>query len=151
MQKCEPPEGVVFFSEHTPTSVFSVLRYGPMRSDMVSKLPYLSAVIRETLRLYPTAPGFTLQPKSQNPEDFPVFIGKEQYVIRRGESISVSIPTLHRETTVYGEDAEHFNPARFLNEDGSLKPPVPDTKDEGHTTFGFGRRCETGTFELTQA
>lgn len=102
--------------------VLSVLGHGAMRSDMVSKLNYLSAVIRETLRLYPTAPGFTLMPTSQDPCDFPMYLGKEQYIVRQGESISVSVPTLHRDPAVYGDDANEFRPERMVDKEFNKLP-----------------------------
>lgn len=47
---------------------------------------------------------------------------------------------MNHDKTVYGPDVEHFNPARYLNADGELGTSIPDTKDEGHVTYGFGRR-----------
>jgi len=45
---------------------------------------------------------------------------------------------------VYGPDAEDFNPARYLNSQGQLTPAPADTKEEGHVTFGSGRRICPG-------
>lgn len=47
---------------------------------------------------------------------------------------------LNRNCEVYGEDTEQFNPTRHLNVDGRVAPGLVDTKDEGHFTYGFGRR-----------
>lgn len=102
--------------------VLSVLGKGVMIPTMTSRLPYVSAVIRETLRLHPTAPGFTVQPKSSNPEDFPLFIGKERYVIRRGETIHAMLPRIHRDPAVFGDDAEDFRPERMLDENFNKLP-----------------------------
>ena len=41
---------------------------------------------------------------------------------------------------MYGNDVEDFRPERFLTEDGQLAPSCPNTKNEGHVGFGFGRR-----------
>ena len=102
--------------------ITSVLGSGVITPDSISKLPYISAIIRETLRLYPTAPGFTVHPKPNDPKDYPMYIGKEQYIIRKGESVSVSLPAVHRDPTVYGDDAETFRPERMLDAEFNKLP-----------------------------
>lgn len=102
--------------------ITSVLGTDAITPNLISKLPYISAVIRETLRLYPTAPGFNLNPKSSDPEDYPLYIGKEQYIVRKGESISVSLPAVHRDPMVYGDDAEAFRPERMLDSEFNKLP-----------------------------
>jgi cytochrome P450 len=52
---------------------------------------------------------------------------------------------------VYGPTAAEFNPSRFLDEKGQLKPAPPDTKDEGHIAFGFGRRICVGRYVANDA
>ena len=47
---------------------------------------------------------------------------------------------MNRDTEVYGEDAAHFDPARFLDANGDIAIATPDTKDQGHVSYGFGRR-----------
>ncbi|KAF2650408.1 fatty acid hydroxylase [Lophiostoma macrostomum CBS 122681] len=95
--------------------VSAVVGKGPLSSSMTSKLPYVTAVIRETLRLYPTAPAFTVQLRNDLAEN-PVLIGKEQYKIRKGESLIASLSLIHRDRAVYGDDAETFRPERMLDE-----------------------------------
>ncbi|KAI0027870.1 cytochrome P450 [Vararia minispora EC-137] len=48
------------------------------------------------------------------------------------------------DTEIYGEDATEFNPSRHLDEKGQLKPAPADTKDEGHISYGAGRRICVG-------
>lgn len=93
-----------------------------MTPNMTSKLPYIQAVIRETLRLYPTAPAFSVQPKSTNPNDYPILLGHQKYPINQGETIVGLLAQVHRDTTVYGEDAEQFRPERMLDEPFSKLP-----------------------------
>ncbi|KAJ4288033.1 hypothetical protein N0V90_012049 [Kalmusia sp. IMI 367209] len=132
--------------EKAREEVLSVLGHGAMTLDMASRLPYLSAVIRETLRLHPTAPGFTVHPKSQNAEDYPLFLGKEQYIVRQGESVSVSIPTVHRDPTVYGNDAEEFKPERMVDEEFNKLPK------NSYKPFGNGARgCIGRAFALQES
>ena len=51
---------------------------------------------------------------------------------------------MNRNPEIYGSDAHHFNPARFLDGNDQMVPAPPDTKEEGHTTFGYGRRTCLG-------
>ena len=38
-----------------------------------------------------------------------------------------------------------FNPVRFLDENGQLAPKLlSDTKEEGHTSYGYGQRVCVG-------
>lgn len=65
-----------------------------------------------------------------------------------GEIFSVQIQNpeidcsrdLNHDEDVYGKDAHMFCPERHLDDKGKLKPLPVGTKDEGHCTFGFGRR-----------
>jgi len=56
---------------------------------------------------------------------------------------SIIIPNywcMNRSREIYGADAHDFNPARYLETNGQLAPAPPDTREEGHISFGFGRR-----------
>jgi hypothetical protein len=52
---------------------------------------------------------------------------------------------MNRDPEVYGHDADLFEPTRHLDGDGRLAVVIPETKDEGHNTFGFGRRYDSST------
>jgi cytochrome P450 len=41
-------------------------------------------------------------------------------------------------------DATSFNPERFLDEHGKLIPGPVETRDDGHSAYGFGRRACVG-------
>ncbi|KAK4508329.1 hypothetical protein PRZ48_002067 [Zasmidium cellare] len=86
--------------------------------EHLSKLPYITAVLREALRLQPTAPGFTLTPRSEQGDTLG---GK--YFIPPGEPILVLLHNVHRDPAVYGEDAEEFRPERMLDENFNKLPP----------------------------
>jgi cytochrome P450 len=51
---------------------------------------------------------------------------------------------MNHDPEIYGEDAAHFNPARYLDSHGDVIPGPSDTKEEGHFTYGFGRRICPG-------
>jgi len=98
------------------------------------KLQYLQAAVRELLRWRPFVP-FAV-PHLTNDDDV-----YEGYFIPKGTLVFPNTWSLNREKSIYGEDADDFNPGRFIK-DGELTPPLEDTSGEGHLTFGFGhRRC----------
>jgi hypothetical protein len=47
---------------------------------------------------------------------------------------------MNHDPEVYGADAEEYRPTRYLDPEGNFLPAIADTKDEGHLTYGFGRR-----------
>ncbi|KAF2809760.1 cytochrome P450 [Mytilinidion resinicola] len=83
--------------------------------DHLKELHYLNAVLRETLRLTPTAPGFTRRPRDENKED-PVIIGKGDYVLEKDASVFCLLGKIQKDPKVYGEDANSFRPERMLDE-----------------------------------
>jgi cytochrome P450 len=84
--------------------VHRVLRgRAPAAADLPN-LPYTEMVVRETIRLYPPAPGFAREPI----ED--VTIGG--YEVSKGSLVTVNIYALHRDGRFFG-DPERFEPERF--------------------------------------
>ncbi|MFF8868379.1 cytochrome P450 [Streptomyces sp. NPDC015139] len=74
----------------------------------IGKLSYIRQVLNESLRLWPTAPGFAVEPIEDT-----VIGGK--YAVRKGESLMVITPALHRDPA-WGENVELFDPERFSPE-----------------------------------
>ncbi|SER63816.1 Cytochrome P450 [Mycobacterium sp. 88mf] len=100
----------------------------PPAEDM-PKLPYLGAVISETLRMHPTVSIVVRQLKSPT----------EAWQIPRaaGDVIGVSLPALHADPSVW-PDPGRFDPDRFL----VRKPPPAE-----YAPFGYGhRRCPGAAF-----
>ncbi|KAJ7769577.1 cytochrome P450 [Mycena maculata] len=109
----------------------------PTVSDM-GDMPYLRAMGRETLRWHPVDP-LGMQHKSIQ-DDW--YYG---YFIPKGTICIPNIWAINRDTDIYGLDADVFRPERFLDANGELAPIQFDTnKEEGHVTFGFGRRLCIG-------
>ncbi|KAG7093355.1 hypothetical protein E1B28_007036 [Marasmius oreades] len=108
--------------------VDEVLGGEPAQYQDLSKMPYLIAVMRETLRLSPTAPMRAVTPL----EDTTLLNGK--YAVKAGQPISVNSWMLHRDPAVWGDDANDFRPERML--DGKFETLPPNSWQP----FGFGMR-----------
>jgi cytochrome P450 len=100
-------------------------------------LPYLSAVIKEGLRLHP-ALGLPLErvvPASglQLEDEHKAFLPP-------GTIVGVNPWIVHRDTRIFGEDAENWNPDRWVGHD------VEGVKrmDQHILTFGAGKRTCLG-------
>ncbi|KAK8030062.1 cytochrome P450 oxidoreductase OrdA-like [Apiospora rasikravindrae] len=78
------------------------------------ELKYINAVLRETLRLNPTAPAFQRAVRPENTEDF-VLIGGGKYEIPRGQSIICNLMKIHTDPKVWGDDANEFVPERMMD------------------------------------
>ncbi|MDZ5721791.1 bifunctional cytochrome P450/NADPH--P450 reductase CypB, partial [Bacillus sp. SXabc123] len=103
----------------------------------IQQLKYIRMVLNETLRLYPTAPAFSLYAKEDT------VLGGE-YPISKGQPVTILIPKLHRDQNAWGEDAEDFRPERF--EDPSSIP------HHAYKPFGNGQRACIGMqFALQEA
>ncbi|KAM5535289.1 hypothetical protein V8D89_011043 [Ganoderma adspersum] len=102
-----------------------------MTAQDVGKLPYLLAVMRETLRLAPTAPL-----RSIHATEDAVLGGK--YAIEKGQHMFVNLYSIFRDPKVWGEDADHFRPERML--DGKFEALPPNAWQP----FGFGMRACIG-------
>ena len=72
----------------------------------VNQLTYVGQVLKEALRLWPTAPVFALAPYKDT-----VIGGK--YRMKRSYQTVVLSPMLHRDRSVWGERAEVFDPEHF--------------------------------------
>lgn len=105
----------------------------------VSKLRYVRRVLDESLRLWPTAPGFSRKAVADT-----VLAGR--YPMRKGAGCTVLLPMLHRDPAIWGEDPESFDPDRFAPEAVRARP--------GHVykPFGHGARaCIGRQFALHEA
>lgn len=105
--------------------------------NQVRELKYVRMVLSESLRLWPTAPAFSLYAKEDTA------IGGT-YPMNKGDSVTVLIPGLHRDTRVWGDDVEAFRPERFEDPSG-----IPH---DAYKPFGNGQRaCIGQQFALQEA
>lgn len=111
------------------TAELAPWRSSRLDPEGVARLPYLTAVCAETLRLTPVAPiiGRTLR------EGFAL----QGYALPAGVSVGISILGVHRRADVYPEP-DRFMPERFLGREYAPYEYLP---------FGGGaRRCLGATF-----
>lgn len=103
----------------------------------VKQLKYIGMVLNEALRLWPTAPAFSLYAKEDT------VIGGE-YELKKDDEIMVHLPQLHRDQSIWGDDVEDFRPERFENPSA-----IPQ---HAFKPFGNGQRaCIGQQFALHEA
>ncbi|KAF8754506.1 Cytochrome P450 [Rhizoctonia solani] len=119
--------------------------------DDLHSLPYMDALCRETLRLYPPAAMIEREAmvdctvplrypiKGKNGEEI------REIRVRKGTNIYVSIKEANRSKETWGEDADVFRPERWLEK---LPDSVSDAKTSGvyssMMTFSAGPRACIG-------
>ncbi|HEX4946888.1 MAG TPA: cytochrome P450, partial [Blastocatellia bacterium] len=105
----------------------------------VTQLQYISQILKETLRLWPTAPAYGIAAKEET-----IIGGK--YKIKPHHNVTILLPMLHRDKCVWGEDAEIFNPDNFSPEAEAKRPA------NAYKPFGNGQRsCIGRQFAMHEA
>ncbi|KAL2335606.1 hypothetical protein Fmac_016819 [Flemingia macrophylla] len=99
----------------------------------ISKLVYLQAIIKETLRLYPPAPF-------SSPREFTENCILGGYHIRKGTRLLPNLWKIHRDSSVWPDPLE-FKPERFLTTHKNVDVRGHDFE---FLPFGSGRRICAG-------
>lgn len=99
----------------------------------IHQVAYVHQILEETLRLWPTAPAFTRQPREDS-----IIGGK--YRLEKGTSATILIAMLHRDKQVWGEDPEKFDPDRFSSENRARIPANAYKPFGTGQVFGFIRK-----------
>jgi cytochrome P450/NADPH-cytochrome P450 reductase len=111
--------------------VDTVLGDATPRFEQLAELTYLDQVLRESLRIWPTAPAYGVHPKTDT-------LLADSYPVKRGEAIVILTPMLHRDREVWGDDPERFDPDRFAPH---LRERIPPN---AWKPFGNGQRACIG-------
>ncbi|CAL5017498.1 unnamed protein product [Urochloa decumbens] len=108
--------------------------------DNLTRMPYLKAVIKETLRLHPPSP---LLLPHQSLEDCEI----DGYMVPAGMTVFVNVWAIGRDPSLW-DDAEEYIPERFLNKGGAEGVDFRGL-DFQFLPFGSGRRmCPGMNFAL---
>ncbi|WP_213958141.1 cytochrome P450 [Variovorax sp. dw_954] len=109
------------------------------RVEDLAKLRYIEQILMESLRLWPTAPAFSVKPIQDT------MIGGK-YPLSAQDTALVLAPSLHRDPAVWGDDAEEFRPERFEPSEAEKLPP------NAWKPFGNGvRACIGRAFAMQEA
>ncbi|MDT7838199.1 bifunctional cytochrome P450/NADPH--P450 reductase [Aquabacterium sp. OR-4] len=107
----------------------------------VNQLPYVQQVLKETLRLYPPAPGIGLQARADT-----TIGGAMAYPVPRRSLVILNTLALHRDRAVWGPDPEAFDPGRFTRAAEAARPA------HAWKPFGNGQRaCIGRQFAMQEA
>lgn len=113
-----------------------------IRDSEARDLPYLQAVIREGLRLYPPVTG--LMHKSV-PRGGATLQG---YFLPEGTQVGQNIGGITRSKELFGADADSFRPERWLEAEGERLKAMQGAVD---LVFGFGKfQCLGKQIALTE-
>lgn len=101
---------------------------------MLTDLPYLNAVVHESLRLMHGALCRLTRFNPTGPEQY------KTWTIPAGTKISMSLPDINLDQSIWGSDAEIFRPERWLpGEKGNFQG-----MEKWLVTFGRGTRVCAG-------
>ena len=116
----------------TDTSVLPTMK-------QVNALRYVQQVLKESLRMWPTAPAFSVLPYRDE-----VLGGK--YRLKARSQVMVLTPMLHRDPVAWGSRAEIFDPENFSSAAEAARPP------NSFKPFGNGQRgCIGMQFAMQEA
>ncbi len=111
----------------------------PPTYAQINQLEYVRAILLEALRLWPTAPAIGLYPYQDE-----MLGGK--YPLKKGAFVTLLTLMLHRDKSVWGENADDFNPDNFSREAEAARPSW------AYKPFGNGQRaCIGRQFAMVEA
>ena len=106
--------------------------------EQVAKFRYVRRVLDESLRIWPTVPGFARGPREATTL-------ADEYRMDTDDYAVVSLGAVHKDPAVW-EDPDRFEPDRFLPENVKKRPP------HSYKPFGAGlRACIGRQFAIHEA
>jgi hypothetical protein len=102
----------------------AVIGTAQIEDQHLSQLPYCEAILRESLRLCATAPGFNIEPvPSAEDPSAPVLLASGEYQIPQDQVIIAILGAVNRDPA-YFPDPEAFQPQRMFGENYDRLPPA---------------------------
>ena len=98
-------------------------------------LPYIRSMVKECVRWRPIAPVGVPHRTTEADWYEGMFIPKDTVCI-------ANLWHMNRDPEIFGKDTEHFDPGRYLDASAG----VSDVKEQGHFSYGFGRRNCVGRY-----
>ena len=107
----------------------------PRYDELKQHVPYLDALLKESLRIYPIvgSPLYRSVPAGG--------VTIEKYFLPAGTDIGISQWAVARNKDIFGDDADVFRPERWTDE---VSPEEKKTRDTGDVFFGGGSMMCTG-------
>jgi cytochrome P450 len=125
------------WQERLREEIHTAIGHDPIDGGAIAKLPTMSRVLKESMRLYPPAPVMT----RVNAED--VEIGGNH--IPSPTLVVIPIFAIHRHRSLW-QDPDRFDPDRFLPENEARYPRTQ------FMPFGYGQRvCIGSSFAILEA
>ena len=100
--------------------------------QQVTRLTYITQILKEALRLWPPAPAYGIHPLKDET------IGGGKYTLKKSTFVTVLVLALHRDPSVWGPNPDAFDPENFSPE-AEAKRPINAWKP-----FGNGQRACIG-------
>lgn len=107
---------------------------GLVTATQARKLPYLQAVIREALRVWPPVANIFSRDVPIGGDT--VVVDGESVFLPSGTCIGYSACAMHKSEKIYGKDAEAFRPERWLDSDPAKLAVMVRTNE---LIFGHGK------------
>lgn len=92
-----------------------------LTAEHLKDLNYLNAVLRETIRLFPTAPAFIRAIRKESQDQWEPLAGGK-YALSKDDKVICLLIKSQKDPKVYGEDAKEFKPDRMLDENFEKLP-----------------------------
>ncbi|KAK0440709.1 cytochrome P450 [Armillaria borealis] len=90
----------------------SIIRAELKQSNDYDSMPFLNAAIKESLRLHPNSHTFI---RTAPHDDVLPLSGGEELVIPKGQTLFCSAHLYNRLPSLWGDDADEWNPSRFFD------------------------------------
>ncbi|KPJ12395.1 Cytochrome P450 9e2 [Papilio machaon] len=117
---------------------------GTLDYNSIQNMNYLDMVVSEVLRKWPPAIGLDRQCLMDYNLGRPNKDATEDFIIRKGQTVSVPVWAIHRDPAFY-PDPDRFDPERFSKENKHLIKPFT------YMPFGLGpRNCIGSRFALCE-